>query len=85
MSVSKHDHAYWQERLLRFHRKLRGMTNKDAVYSFIETACKTTHFGLSTFPVLTGTEKRKRTLAVGEDGIFLFDKSSFVSCLILTF
>ncbi|KAL9650371.1 hypothetical protein ABK040_016438 [Willaertia magna] len=70
--VSKHDYAYWQERLFQLHKNHSGLSRKDAMAKFIDVASKTPYFGMTFYQV-----KDKKGIAymmgISEDGIYLFD------------
>jgi Ran GTPase-activating protein (RanGAP) involved in mRNA processing and transport len=71
-TVSRHDYAYWQERLFALHARHKGLNKKAAMQKYMDLARDISYFGMSFFELKddTGLEI---LLAVAEDGVFIFN------------
>ncbi|KAL0482079.1 hypothetical protein AKO1_013259, partial [Acrasis kona] len=83
-TVSRHDYAYWQERLFSIHRKLAGTTQREAIKKYIDVARQIPYFGM-TFFELEDDVKARLLLGVAEDGLFLFNTANLSLLHCVTF
>ncbi|KAL9656660.1 hypothetical protein ABK040_002931 [Willaertia magna] len=74
-AVSRHDYAYWQERLFALHVNHKGLSKREAIRKYIELASTIPYFGLTFFEVRDdgGTDL---LIGIGEDGIFFFNSQN---------
>ncbi|KAF0974317.1 hypothetical protein FDP41_006927 [Naegleria fowleri] len=74
-TVSRHDYAYWQERIFNLHITHHGLSKKKAMRKYIDIASTIPYFGMSFFEVKdeSGTEL---LLGVAEDGVFFFNSQN---------
>ena len=75
-SVSQHGYTYWQERIFRQHKRLKGLTENQAKEQYIRT-CKENleQFGLTFFDV-RDDRAQWVSVGVGEDGLYIFGKKT---------
>jgi hypothetical protein len=76
-TVSRHDYAYWQERLFNTHKKHNGITKQEAMTKYLEVARNIPYFGMAFFE-LTDDVGVGLLLGVAEDGLFLFNSQNLV-------
>lgn len=70
--VSRHKYDYWQNRIFKIHKTLKGISQRDALYQYIECAKSSPYFGMTFFEVLY--EQEYMYFTISEDGIHVFRK-----------
>eukprot|EP01027_Heterolobosea_sp_BB2_P009525 GEZU01014029.1.p1 GENE.GEZU01014029.1~~GEZU01014029.1.p1 ORF type:complete len:825 (-),score=258.10 GEZU01014029.1:123-2384(-) len=83
LTVSRHDYAYWQERLFALHAQQRGYNTREAKKRYIELAREIPFFGMTFFEV--NDTISTFTAGVAEDGLFLFNPADLSLVRSLTF
>ena len=83
LTVSRHDYAYWQERLFSMHAKLGGLSKREAKLKYINEAKNIPYFGMQFFEVKDSVSQL--TTGIAEDGLYLFNSSELIMIRAITF
>ncbi len=76
-TVSRHDYAYWQERLFALHARHRGLDRKSAMTKYLDIAREIPYYGMNFFEVKDDAGLEVLS-SIAEDGIYLFNSFNLV-------